>query len=63
MLQPVHEVIIDLLISYNTKEAKPTLTEIMAIENAMPYVEGHLDPVTYRSYLDWIERNKTRLEA
>ncbi|MFC4304092.1 hypothetical protein [Cohnella boryungensis] len=60
MSQPVHEVIIDLLISYSTKEERPSATEILSVENALPYVEDHLEKSVYDSYVDWVNRCKQR---
>lgn len=62
MTQPIHEVIIDLLISYSTKEQTPSVSEILSIENALPYVEEYLEPGTFDSYVEWIQRNKERHE-
>lgn len=60
--QPVHEVIIDLLFSYSTKQEPPGLFEIMSVENALPYVKDFLDAGTYQSTVDWVERNKMQFE-
>ncbi|TVX97979.1 hypothetical protein [Cohnella terricola] len=62
MSQSIHDVIIELMISYSTKESTPTPAEILSIENALPFVAEHLEPATYRSYVEWVERNKERYQ-
>lgn len=60
MKPSIHDVIIDLLISYSTKENVPSVSEILSVENALPLVEEHMEPGTYHSYVEWVERNKER---
>lgn len=61
-LQPVHEVIVNLLFSYSTKQEPPGIFEIMSVESALPYVKEYMDGVTYQSTLEWVQRHKERYE-
>ncbi|RJE90635.1 hypothetical protein D3P07_00560 [Paenibacillus sp. 1011MAR3C5] len=53
------EIIINLLFSYSTKEKdSPSAFEIMAVEQALPFIKAELEASTYNSYMEWIQRHK-----
>jgi|GEM_PF-3285091 len=56
--QPVHEVIMNLLFSYATKQEPPGSFEIMTVEEALPYVRDYMNEGTYQSTLEWVQRHK-----
>ncbi|MFF2090176.1 hypothetical protein [Paenibacillus sp. NPDC058174] len=57
--QQLKEAILNLLFSYSTKEfEKPSVYEVMSVEQALPYIKNDMDEATYRSYTEWINRYK-----
>jgi len=54
----IQEAIMDLLISYSTKQDPPGQFEVQAVERTLPYVKDIMEPTMYELFVDWVKRHK-----